>query len=954
MKKLKLLLAFIIMSLMIVPLGSFASELYNEEVVGGGREFTSPSLLELIKLSHYTYGDFPQEHWGMEVDETVLANETLRAELEELNKLPGFEKSQQSMNGWVIQDQSHSEGDTNKSGFDGTVFKKGNVWVIAFRGTEIKKEDILTDAGLFLSLADTQLPSAINLTKEVFENIDKQNNEGTVIITGHSLGGYIAQKVAHQVETGALHINNKELLKGAVTFNAPGVWKKDYKASEWNNIQNGNYDHLITNYVISADIVSGVTFDDHIGKTIILPFLSIQDSKHSLKSFYAYDFNIDNDIVHSKKEQVANDIVAGTFLSSVGREWFDAGYDGATLMGYSGNDVYVYREGYGVNTIVETAYIDGYGKPISNNGTDTLYMPTIDLKNLLFTKKGSDLIIYVSDSIKDDAKVEEIKNSSKDYIVIKDFYIRSNTSIDPKIEIIKLANNIKLDLTTYEIITHNNILYSEPLKTLDKLSLDDENFSVFGKDLLEEEKKLDGDVRYVPSNKVWTVRFNGKVDPNSIDHNSIYILDKNNSKVSTINLTVNNDSVTIANSAEYIEGETYLLSISTKVKSNSGNPLKSEVKLTFMVEDIVEKLSNQMLNEGEFAAQDEWVYYTNSVTNKGLIKEKLNEEERHTLLDESNKAMIKQINVIGDWVYYINSGVLYKTSKDGKTTRPVTPNVDDKYQVNYISKYLVQDGWIYAIIRKDQWTNGLYKTKVSDLGDYSSQKLPDNWTEMLVLGLESFSSLPFIDKFSVIDNWIYFFDRGNIYRIDTDGQHKEMVVENITETYNLNKDFYAYSIIFPDIETGDLYFYGIESNFMKTEIENKEVKGTVQKIIKISIKSGKQTVISQSSVFREQKYLELLRKYNKDWYDVGFAGSAFNKDTVYALVGHDLIGFTNDEKMALYGFGNGAKLFDSSVMKSFSFRPSNIYLLGNNLYLNSLIEPNRGDYQLDIQKFIIE
>lgn len=465
MRKSKVLIMLIIMSLFVISFGNagFASELNKDGEIGGGKSFSSPSLLELIKLSHYTYGNFSREHWGENVDEAIFTDEKLTKELEELKKLTGYEKSQTAMDGWTIQGHAHSQGYI-PSGIDGTVFQKGNTFVIAYRGSE-QKADFVTDAGLFLNLTETQLPSAKELAGAVFRYIE-DNEKAEVYITGHSLGGYLAQKITYMIETGELEIKNKEAFKGAVTFNAPGVWKKDYSASDWGNIQKGNYDNLITNYIITVDIVSGMTFDDHIGKTIILPYLKAQNkhenifdfldvgARHSILSFYAYNFNDNHEIIYNTQDQVSNSSLEGTYLSSDGREWFDAGYDGASLFGFSGNDVYFFNKDYGMNQIIE------------KSGNDVLRMDGISMNELVFLRESGSLNLNIGilEPGMDKTNFTDF-TSLQDIIIIKDYFSEDGSH---KVE------NIYID--DYQIDMANHLINQKKIQMLEDFNtiLDDE------------------------------------------------------------------------------------------------------------------------------------------------------------------------------------------------------------------------------------------------------------------------------------------------------------------------------------------------------------------------------------------------------------------------------------------------------------------------------------------------
>lgn len=106
-----------------------------------------------------------------------------------------------NVNGWILG--AHENGDAN--GMCAGVFTKNQVTVVAFRGTRMDSgNDILTDV---------QLGSGMNTTyfslAETFAGLYAPGPN--VIMTGHSLGGAIAQIVGNRTR------------RAFVTFNAPGV-----------------------------------------------------------------------------------------------------------------------------------------------------------------------------------------------------------------------------------------------------------------------------------------------------------------------------------------------------------------------------------------------------------------------------------------------------------------------------------------------------------------------------------------------------------------------------------------------------------------------------------------------------------------------------------------------------------------------------------------------------------
>lgn len=117
----------------------------------------------------------------------------------------------ESMKDWEIVSLDYEN--DNIHGFYSLAFKKGTTIVIAFRGSN-DLQDYFNDAQLTASLLNYQADFANRLINQVADKYPSYD----IHLTGHSLGGWLAQKVA-------LDNEHKKLIKSVVTFNAPGFWK---------------------------------------------------------------------------------------------------------------------------------------------------------------------------------------------------------------------------------------------------------------------------------------------------------------------------------------------------------------------------------------------------------------------------------------------------------------------------------------------------------------------------------------------------------------------------------------------------------------------------------------------------------------------------------------------------------------------------------------------------------
>ncbi|KEO83147.1 lipase family protein [Tumebacillus flagellatus] len=148
--------------------------------------------------------------------------------------------------------------DRSVSGFFGAAFQKGQEVVVAYRGTVLDKiGDFLADAAFashLTELINPQMEDALAL----YQTVSAQFKDAHLTITGHSLGGGLAQKaaMANDIQT--------------LTFNAPGALHAATFEQHMKFLR-GDYDHLITNYVQAGDIFIGNNhLLKHAGQVVVL------------------------------------------------------------------------------------------------------------------------------------------------------------------------------------------------------------------------------------------------------------------------------------------------------------------------------------------------------------------------------------------------------------------------------------------------------------------------------------------------------------------------------------------------------------------------------------------------------------------------------------------------------------------------------------------------------------
>ncbi|HDR7851204.1 TPA: DUF2974 domain-containing protein, partial [Bacillus toyonensis] len=202
-------------------------------------------------------------------------------------------KAFKSPGGWVLHKKHTNQSITS---FDVYVYRKEiskdkYAYTVAFRGSQQWQDWVIQDLlQVGLSVGGLQIGEATNFVKELIETDGKKMSH--LYITGHSLGGYLAQWVQSEM----IDENIPWVESNTVTFNAPGLspninfLELAHQAKVIKKLANSKlkkYDDFIINHRIEQDKISKFGFDlgilyayDGYNKTI-------EDTK-GLKDIIAY------------------------------------------------------------------------------------------------------------------------------------------------------------------------------------------------------------------------------------------------------------------------------------------------------------------------------------------------------------------------------------------------------------------------------------------------------------------------------------------------------------------------------------------------------------------------------------------------------------------------------------------------------------------------------------------
>ena len=193
----------------------------------------------------------------------VYHNETNKYETAQEALTNWAREYEQQVSGWEViklKDKDVTGVGEAWAGFAAVAYKNEQTKeiIISYRGTDSPLDVILSDAQLAFNLTPQQAAPAVEFFEDIVKNAD--NAGYSITITGHSLGGALAQYVAS-----LKHVP-------AVTFNAPGV-----------DVPSGGTSENIINYVNMNDIVG--SYREHIGEArYYVPDGMYADSKINLNS----------------------------------------------------------------------------------------------------------------------------------------------------------------------------------------------------------------------------------------------------------------------------------------------------------------------------------------------------------------------------------------------------------------------------------------------------------------------------------------------------------------------------------------------------------------------------------------------------------------------------------------------------------------------------------------------
>jgi hypothetical protein len=176
----------------------------------------------------------------------------------------------------------------------------------------------------------------------------------------------------------------------------------------------------------------------------------------------------------------------------------------------------------------------------------------------------------------------------------------------------------------------------------------------------------------------------------------------------------------------------------------------------------------------------DWVYYLNprNGANGDIYRIRTDGSNRQKLNDSFD---VTDVSVVGDWVYYRialyttynNAGYVYRVRTDGSNRQVLIS--ERTFEMNVV------DGWIYYVTRSGEVDNGIYRVRIDGSG------------RQIVVRENSGSVPSVVGSFSVVGDWIYYAEHGQwndnndrLHRVRTDGTGQQTIFTGNVECFNVH------------------------------------------------------------------------------------------------------------------------------------------------------------------------
>lgn len=230
--------------------------------------------------------------------------------------------------------------------------------------------------------------------------------------------------------------------------------------------------------------------------------------------------------------------------------------------------------------------------------------------------------------------------------------------------------------------------------------------------------------------------------------------------------------------------------------------------------NIIGNTAGNIHNGGYAVVKDDWLYYTNHNDNDHLYKKRIDGSQNTQLV---NGHYSYQINVVGNWIYYIGGspGYIYRMTTDGKN--------HEKIENQRCDNLIATDQFVFYK-SADEKSSDLYYIELATM---KKTKLKENIVEFAVdkeniyytdgenecslfkIDFQKKEELKLCDDYAfnidIDEKYIYYanYDDGDkLYRIKKDGTEKQIICQEACWNINVCGDYIYYR---NQTEQGNIY-----------------------------------------------------------------------------------------------------------------------------------------------------
>ncbi|MDD4752730.1 MAG: DUF5050 domain-containing protein [Desulfitobacteriaceae bacterium] len=238
-------------------------------------------------------------------------------------------------------------------------------------------------------------------------------------------------------------------------------------------------------------------------------------------------------------------------------------------------------------------------------------------------------------------------------------------------------------------------------------------------------------------------------------------------------------------------------------KSYYESPYVKTKKFEYNLESTTESLrgntTGNLNNNGLYAKEGDWIYYSNLADQGKLYKMKADGTEATKITDDT----AWYINVVGDEVFYSGDGwKLIKIKTDGSDKTVLDTQA---YHINVVGGWVfytrgtMQDGTIYKMKTDGSNRTQISKDPVSQLVVMDDAIYYSSYYSKLIKinpdgsGKTKLISSGSVTELNVVDDWIYFNYNKLLYKMKTDGTQMSEISSDDAREINVSEGRIFYS-----------------------------------------------------------------------------------------------------------------------------------------------------------------